>query len=70
MPLVHELLRVLLVEDDESVVESLRRGLVRYGFTVEWVTTGTAAPAVWVRILDFTGDLIGPPTAESYGRFR
>jgi DNA-binding response OmpR family regulator len=35
--------RVLLVEDDEPVAESLRRGLVRYGFEVEWVTTGDAA---------------------------
>ncbi|MFJ8476678.1 response regulator transcription factor [Kitasatospora sp. NPDC094011] len=38
-------MRVLLVEDDEPVAESLRRGLVRYGFTVAWVTTGTAALA-------------------------
>jgi DNA-binding response OmpR family regulator len=35
--------RVLLVEDDEPVAESLRRGLKRYGFEVEWVTTGRAA---------------------------
>jgi DNA-binding response OmpR family regulator len=35
--------RVLLVEDDEPVAESLRRGLVRYGFEVDWVTTGGAA---------------------------
>jgi DNA-binding response OmpR family regulator len=35
--------RVLLVEDDEPVAESLRRGLKRYGFEVEWVTTGQAA---------------------------
>jgi two-component system, OmpR family, response regulator RegX3 len=34
--------RVLLVEDDEPVAESLRRGLNRYGFDVEWVTTGAA----------------------------
>ncbi|MEV6974516.1 response regulator transcription factor [Kitasatospora sp. NPDC093806] len=39
-------MRVLLVEDDEPVAESLRRGLIRYGFAVEWVTTGTAALAV------------------------
>lgn len=36
-------MRVLLVEDDEPVAESLRRGLSRYGFEVEWVTTGGAA---------------------------
>jgi DNA-binding response OmpR family regulator len=35
--------RVLLVEDDEPVAESLRRGLTRYGFDVDWVATGTAA---------------------------
>ncbi|MBV7696117.1 response regulator transcription factor [Streptomyces sp. TRM70350] len=38
-------MRVLLVEDDEPVAESLRRGLIRYGFEVEWVTTGRAALA-------------------------
>ncbi|MFE5923296.1 response regulator transcription factor [Streptomyces sp. NPDC056468] len=36
-------MRVLLVEDDEPVAESLRRGLLRYGFAVAWVTTGSAA---------------------------
>ena len=36
-------MRVLLVEDDEPVAQSLRRGLLRYGFEVEWVTTGGAA---------------------------
>lgn len=36
-------MRVLLVEDDEPVAESLRRGLIRYGFEVDWVTTGAAA---------------------------
>ncbi|MER5769717.1 response regulator transcription factor [Streptomyces sp. NPDC001985] len=39
-------MRVLLVEDDEPVAESLRRGLLRYGFAVEWASTGTAALAV------------------------
>jgi DNA-binding response OmpR family regulator len=33
------------VEDDEPVAESLRRGLIRYGFEVDWVTTGAAALA-------------------------
>jgi two-component system, OmpR family, response regulator RegX3 len=41
--------RVLLVEDDEPIAESLRRGLGRYGFEVDWVKTGAdalaAAPA-------------------------
>ncbi|MFK4103783.1 response regulator transcription factor [Streptomyces sp. NPDC019531] len=36
-------MRVLLVEDDEPVAQSLRRGLIRYGFEVEWVSTGGAA---------------------------
>ncbi|WP_031482718.1 response regulator transcription factor [Streptomyces bicolor] len=36
-------MRVLLVEDDEPVAESLRRGLMRYGFEVAWVSTGSAA---------------------------
>jgi two-component system response regulator RegX3 len=35
--------RVLLVEDDEPVAVSLRRGLVRYGYDVEWVPTGSEA---------------------------
>ncbi|MFG2573284.1 response regulator transcription factor [Streptomyces sp. NPDC048481] len=38
-------MHVLLVEDDEPVAESLRRGLQRYGFAVDWVTTGAAALA-------------------------
>jgi DNA-binding response OmpR family regulator len=37
--------RVLLVEDDEPVAQSLRRGLKRYGYDAEWVTTGAAALA-------------------------
>ncbi len=39
-------MRVLLVEDDEPVAESLRRGLLRYGFEVQWVATGHGALAV------------------------
>ncbi|MFF8842019.1 response regulator transcription factor [Streptomyces sp. NPDC015127] len=46
-------MRVLLVEDDEPVAQSLRRGLVRYGFEVEWVATGRAALAA-----DPTYDLV------------
>lgn len=38
-------MRVLLVEDDEPVAQSLRRGLLRYGFEVDWVSTGAAALA-------------------------
>ena len=38
-------MRVLLVEDDEPVAESLIRGLARYGYDVEWVSTAGAALA-------------------------
>ncbi|MFD3617049.1 response regulator transcription factor [Streptomyces sp. NPDC058676] len=38
-------MHVLLVEDDEPVAQSLRRGLTRYGFEVDWVSTGAAALA-------------------------
>lgn len=38
-------MRVLLVEDDEPVAESLIRGLSRYGYDVEWVSTAAAALA-------------------------
>jgi DNA-binding response OmpR family regulator len=37
-------MRVLLVEDDAPIAESLIRGLERHGFEVEWV--GTAAEAL------------------------
>ena len=47
-------MRVLLVEDDEPIAESLTRGLGRYGFDVEWVRTGAealaAAPADMVLV--------------------
>ena len=33
----------MLVEDDEPVAESLIRGLERYGYDVEWVSTAAAA---------------------------
>ncbi|QYN38495.1 response regulator transcription factor [Pseudonocardia sp. DSM 110487] len=36
-------MRVLLVEDDDAVAESLTRGLSRYGFDVQWVRTGGEA---------------------------
>jgi two-component system response regulator RegX3 len=37
--------RVLLVEDDEPIADSLRRGLARYGYDVSWVRTGAEALA-------------------------
>ncbi|MFC4627490.1 response regulator transcription factor [Promicromonospora alba] len=36
-------MHVLLVEDDESLAMSLQRGLVRYGYEVEWVASGADA---------------------------
>lgn len=39
-------MKVLLVEDDDSIAEPLVEGLGRYGFSVDWVVTGTAALAV------------------------
>lgn len=38
-------MHILLVEDDLSIADSLREGLIRYGFDVEHVTTGSAALA-------------------------
>lgn len=38
-------MHILLVEDDLSIADSLREGLVRYGFDVDHVTTGSAALA-------------------------
>jgi len=35
--------RGLLVEDDQPIADSLRRGLVRYGYEVTWVRTGADA---------------------------
>lgn len=36
-------MRVLLIEDDDTIAEPLAKGLSREGFTVERVATGTAA---------------------------
>ncbi|MFC5728641.1 MULTISPECIES: response regulator transcription factor [Nocardioides] len=36
-------MRVLLVEDDESIAMSLRRGLAMYGYEVDWVATAAEA---------------------------
>jgi DNA-binding response OmpR family regulator len=52
--------RVLLVEDDEPVAQSLRRGLLRYGFTVEWVTTGREALAAADAVGGQAGAAQGP----------
>jgi two-component system, OmpR family, response regulator len=36
-------MRLLLVEDDSLVGESIRDGLKKHGFAVDWVTSGSAA---------------------------
>ncbi|UGB36082.1 response regulator transcription factor [Microbacterium sp. cx-55] len=36
---------VLIVEDDPSIADSLREGLTRYGYEVEWVMSGREALA-------------------------
>lgn len=36
-------MRVLLVEDDELLGDGVRAGLKQYGYTVDWVTKGSAA---------------------------
>ena len=38
-------MRLLLVEDDPMVGESIRDGLAQEGFTVDWVRDGAAADA-------------------------
>src|SRR3954466_1670344 len=40
-----EELRVLLVEDDAMIGESVRKGLRQDGFTVDWTRDGAAAEA-------------------------
>ena len=53
-------MRVLLVEDDEPVAESLTRGLGRYGFEVEWVRTGAAG--YWPSRVTWCWSTSGCPT--------
>ena len=38
-------MRILLVEDDAMVGESIRTGLKKHGFALDWVTNGSAAEA-------------------------
>ncbi|MGW1274882.1 response regulator transcription factor, partial [Streptomyces sp. NPDC002491] len=49
-------MRVLLIEDDPTIAEPLRRGLTRYGYTVDWATDGSdglrTAPASDMVLLD------------------
>lgn len=57
-------MRVLLVEDDASIADPLRRGLEREGFDVETAPTGTAAlaaPAPDIVLLD-----LGLPDMDGY----
>jgi len=39
--------RLLLVEDDQMIGESVRQGLQQDGFAVDWVRDGQAADAAW-----------------------
>jgi two-component system response regulator QseB len=41
-------MRLLLVEDDHMLGNSIRKGFYRYGFTVDWVQDGLAAEAALV----------------------
>lgn len=40
-------MRVLLVEDDPMIGESVRKGLQQDGFAVDWVRDGASAEAAW-----------------------
>jgi len=40
-------MRVLLVEDDPMIGESVRKGLKQDGFAVDWVQDGVSAEAAW-----------------------
>jgi DNA-binding response OmpR family regulator len=40
-------MRVLLVEDDEMIGDSLREALGRHGFSVDWVKDGLLAQSAW-----------------------
>jgi two-component system response regulator RegX3 len=57
-------MRVLLVEDDESIAESLVAGLQRERFEVTWVTTGAAALAVGEDQLDLVLLDLGLPDVD------
>jgi len=57
-------MRVLLVEDDESIAQSLVAGLERERFDVQWVTTGTAALAVDDSQLDLVLLDLGLPDVD------
>jgi DNA-binding response OmpR family regulator len=57
-------MRVLLVEDDESIAQSLVAGLERERFDVQWVTTGTAALAIDDSQLDLVLLDLGLPDVD------
>ena len=57
-------MRVLLVEDDESIAQSLVAGLERERFDVQWVTTGAAALAVDDSQLDLVLLDLGLPDVD------
>jgi two-component system, OmpR family, response regulator RegX3 len=57
-------MRVLLVEDDESIAESLVAGLERERFDVTWVTTGHDALAVDIAEVDVVLLDLGLPDVD------
>ena len=57
-------MRVLLVEDDASIAESLVAGLERERFEVTWVTTGTAAYEVAIDDIDVVLLDLGLPDVD------
>ncbi len=57
-------MRVLVVEDDESIAESLVAGLERERFDVTWVTTGAAALEVAIEDVDVVLLDLGLPDVD------
>jgi two-component system, OmpR family, response regulator RegX3 len=57
-------MRVLLVEDDASIAESLVTGLERERFTVTWVTTGKEALEVEIELIDVVLLDLGLPDVD------
>jgi DNA-binding response OmpR family regulator len=57
-------MRVLLVEDDSSIAESLVAGLERERFAVTWVTTGQAAYEVAIADIDVVLLDLGLPDVD------
>jgi DNA-binding response OmpR family regulator len=59
-------MRVLVVEDDESIAESLVSGLERERFDVTWVVTGAAALQVEIAEIDVVLLDLGLPDIDGH----